>query len=103
MIKRFEHSVWHCFLYGVYILIDELFIQGDRRVLATDEWLRVKGTTDIFALGDCATVDQRRLFVCDAIFFTQDIFSMLRSLNINLLTLGLVPTIYVASFVGMIC
>lgn len=36
--------------------------QGDRRVLATDEWLRVKGATDVFALGDCATVDQRRLF-----------------------------------------
>ncbi|GAB4859539.1 External alternative NAD(P)H-ubiquinone oxidoreductase B1, mitochondrial [Ancistrocladus abbreviatus] len=35
--------------------------QGKRHVLATDEWLRVKGCTDAFALGDCATIDQRKV------------------------------------------
>ncbi|GAB2274832.1 External alternative NAD(P)H-ubiquinone oxidoreductase B1, mitochondrial [Dionaea muscipula] len=35
--------------------------QGKRRVLATDEWLRVKGCNDVFAIGDCATVDQRKV------------------------------------------
>lgn len=37
--------------------------QGDRRVLATDEWLRVKGCDDVYALGDCATIVQRRIVV----------------------------------------
>ncbi|KAL8031452.1 hypothetical protein ABFX02_13G025800 [Erythranthe guttata] len=35
--------------------------QGYRRILATDEWLRVKGCDDVYALGDCATVDQRKI------------------------------------------
>lgn len=35
--------------------------QGSRRVLATDEWLRVEGTDSIYALGDCATINQRRV------------------------------------------
>ncbi|KAI3465695.1 hypothetical protein Pfo_022358 [Paulownia fortunei] len=35
--------------------------QGNRRVLATDEWLRVKGCEDAYALGDCATVDQKKI------------------------------------------
>ncbi|KAL3848903.1 hypothetical protein ACJIZ3_010785 [Penstemon smallii] len=35
--------------------------QGNRRVLATDEWLKVKGLEDIYALGDCATVDQKKI------------------------------------------
>ncbi|KAL9262455.1 External alternative NAD(P)H-ubiquinone oxidoreductase B1, mitochondrial-like protein [Drosera capensis] len=35
--------------------------QGNRRVLATDEWLRVKGCNDVFAIGDCATIDQRKV------------------------------------------
>ncbi|KAG8386910.1 hypothetical protein BUALT_Bualt03G0197900 [Buddleja alternifolia] len=35
--------------------------QGNRRVLATDEWLKVKGCEDVYALGDCATVDQRKI------------------------------------------
>ncbi|GLJ33090.1 hypothetical protein SUGI_0665930 [Cryptomeria japonica] len=35
--------------------------QTDRRVLATDEWLRVKGCNDVYALGDCATIDQRKI------------------------------------------
>ena len=39
-------------------------IQGNRRVLATDEWLRVKECQDVYALGDCATIDQRKIMVC---------------------------------------
>ncbi|XP_052177234.1 external alternative NAD(P)H-ubiquinone oxidoreductase B2, mitochondrial-like [Diospyros lotus] len=35
--------------------------QGSRRVLATDEWLRVDGCDSIYALGDCATINQRRI------------------------------------------
>lgn len=35
--------------------------QSDRRVLATDEWLRVKGCENSYALGDCATIEQRKL------------------------------------------
>ncbi|KAL3615230.1 External alternative NAD(P)H-ubiquinone oxidoreductase B1, mitochondrial [Castilleja foliolosa] len=35
--------------------------QGNRRVLATDEWLRVKGCDEVYALGDCATVDQKKI------------------------------------------
>ncbi|KAL2938018.1 External alternative NAD(P)H-ubiquinone oxidoreductase B1 mitochondrial, partial [Bienertia sinuspersici] len=35
--------------------------QGHRRVLATDEWLRVKGVDNVFAIGDCASIDQRKI------------------------------------------
>ncbi|KAM7276380.1 hypothetical protein ACFE04_018246 [Oxalis oulophora] len=35
--------------------------QAKRRVLATDEWLQVKGCEDVYALGDCATIDQRKI------------------------------------------
>ncbi|XP_058220168.1 external alternative NAD(P)H-ubiquinone oxidoreductase B3, mitochondrial-like [Rhododendron vialii] len=35
--------------------------QGNRRALATDEWLRVEGCDNIYALGDCATINQRRV------------------------------------------
>ncbi|KAL3681946.1 hypothetical protein R1sor_024902 [Riccia sorocarpa] len=35
--------------------------QGSRKVLATDEWLRVKGCDSMYALGDCATVEQRKI------------------------------------------
>ncbi|XP_057954347.1 external alternative NAD(P)H-ubiquinone oxidoreductase B1, mitochondrial-like isoform X1 [Malania oleifera] len=35
--------------------------QTKRRVLATDEWLRVKGCDNVYALGDCATIDQRKI------------------------------------------
>ncbi|XP_020091523.1 external alternative NAD(P)H-ubiquinone oxidoreductase B3, mitochondrial-like [Ananas comosus] len=35
--------------------------QGNRRVLATDEWLRVLGCDDVYALGDCATISQRKV------------------------------------------
>ncbi|XP_047336428.1 external alternative NAD(P)H-ubiquinone oxidoreductase B2, mitochondrial-like [Impatiens glandulifera] len=33
--------------------------QGNRRVLATDEWLRVEGMENVYAVGDCATINQR--------------------------------------------
>lgn len=42
-----------------------LCIQGNRWILATDEWLRVKGCEDVYAFGDCATVDQRKIMVCE--------------------------------------
>ncbi|KAJ4729894.1 External alternative NAD(P)H-ubiquinone oxidoreductase [Melia azedarach] len=35
--------------------------QNNRRVLATNEWLRVKGCENVYALGDCATIDQRKI------------------------------------------
>ena len=35
--------------------------QTNRRALATDEWLRVEGRDSIYALGDCATINQRKV------------------------------------------
>ncbi|KMT04491.1 hypothetical protein BVRB_8g181570 [Beta vulgaris subsp. vulgaris] len=35
--------------------------QGNRRALGTDEWLRVEGTGEIYALGDSATIVQRKV------------------------------------------
>uniref|UniRef100_A0A5B7AQG2 External alternative NAD(P)H-ubiquinone oxidoreductase B1, mitochondrial n=1 Tax=Davidia involucrata TaxID=16924 RepID=A0A5B7AQG2_DAVIN len=35
--------------------------QTNRRALATDEWLRVEGCDSIYALGDCATINQRKV------------------------------------------
>ncbi|KAH7662336.1 NADH:ubiquinone reductase (non-electrogenic) protein [Dioscorea alata] len=35
--------------------------QAGRRVLGTDEWLRVLGTNNVYALGDCATISQRKV------------------------------------------
>nr|BAJ93943.1 predicted protein [Hordeum vulgare subsp. vulgare] len=35
--------------------------QANRRVLATDEWLRVRECDDVYAVGDCATINQRRV------------------------------------------
>ncbi|KAL9457689.1 hypothetical protein AB3S75_006691 [Citrus x aurantiifolia] len=35
--------------------------QANRRVLATDEWLRVEGCESVYALGDCATINQRKV------------------------------------------
>ncbi|KAK4789804.1 hypothetical protein SAY86_017108 [Trapa natans] len=37
------------------------FLKGKRRILATDEWLRVKGCENVYAIGDCATIDQRKV------------------------------------------
>ncbi|KAF3451568.1 hypothetical protein FNV43_RR07663 [Rhamnella rubrinervis] len=35
--------------------------QTNRRALATDEWLRVQGCGNVYALGDCATINQRKV------------------------------------------
>ncbi|OVA20213.1 Pyridine nucleotide-disulfide oxidoreductase [Macleaya cordata] len=35
--------------------------QSNRRALATDEWLQVKGCNNVYALGDCATINQRKV------------------------------------------
>lgn len=35
--------------------------QTKRHVLATDEWLRVKGCEDVFAIGDCSSINQRKI------------------------------------------
>ncbi|GJN39699.1 hypothetical protein PR202_gb28834 [Eleusine coracana subsp. coracana] len=35
--------------------------QGNRRVLATDEWLRVRECDGVYAVGDCATINQRKV------------------------------------------
>ncbi|WCJ30629.1 External alternative NAD(P)H-ubiquinone oxidoreductase B1 mitochondrial [Euphorbia peplus] len=35
--------------------------QVNRRVLATDEWLKVKGCANVYAIGDCATIYQRKI------------------------------------------
>ncbi|KAF9594890.1 hypothetical protein IFM89_035051 [Coptis chinensis] len=35
--------------------------QVNRRALATDEWLRVDGSDSIYALGDCASINQRKV------------------------------------------
>ncbi|KAL5730645.1 NADH:ubiquinone reductase (non-electrogenic) [Ranunculus cassubicifolius] len=43
--------------------------QTNRRVLATDEWLRVEGTDSIYALGDCATINQRKVMEDISVIF----------------------------------
>ncbi|KAF5200053.1 External alternative NAD(P)H-ubiquinone oxidoreductase B1 protein [Thalictrum thalictroides] len=35
--------------------------QTHRRTLATDEWLRVEGCDHVYAVGDCATINQRKI------------------------------------------
>lgn len=51
-------------LFTQFIIVCALLcLQGNRRILATDEWLRVKGCEDAYALGDCATVDQKKIMV----------------------------------------
>ncbi|XP_044462399.1 external alternative NAD(P)H-ubiquinone oxidoreductase B2, mitochondrial-like [Mangifera indica] len=45
--------------------------QANRRALATDEWLRVEGCDNIYALGDCATINQRRVMEDIAAIFSK--------------------------------
>ncbi|MCL7035899.1 hypothetical protein MKW94_029805 [Papaver nudicaule] len=45
--------------------------QTNRRVLATDEWLRVQGSDCIYALGDCASINQRRIMEDIAVIFSK--------------------------------
>ncbi|XP_022634328.1 external alternative NAD(P)H-ubiquinone oxidoreductase B1, mitochondrial isoform X3 [Vigna radiata var. radiata] len=35
--------------------------QAERHVLATNEWLRVKGCEEVYALGDCSSITQRKI------------------------------------------
>ncbi|VVA98645.1 unnamed protein product [Arabis nemorensis] len=35
--------------------------QGGRRALATNEWLQVKGCENVYAVGDCASIAQRKI------------------------------------------
>ncbi|KAF5741479.1 external alternative NAD(P)H-ubiquinone oxidoreductase B2 mitochondrial [Tripterygium wilfordii] len=47
--------------------------QANRRVLATDEWLRVENCDNVYALGDCATINQRKVMAdISAIFRKAD-------------------------------
>ena len=62
-------------------------MQGNRRVLATNEWLRVKGYEDAYAIGDCATIDQRKIMVCEVfncLIILLDAVSSLVHLSCNL-------------------
>jgi hypothetical protein len=64
-----------------------LYMQGNRHVLATDEWLRVKGYEDAYAIGDCATIDQRKIMVCEVfnyLIIILDAVSSLVHLSCNL-------------------
>ncbi|KAG5047504.1 hypothetical protein JHK86_016910 [Glycine max] len=45
--------------------------QVNRRALVTDEWLRVEGSDNIYALGDCATINQRRVMEDIAVIFSK--------------------------------
>jgi NADH dehydrogenase FAD-containing subunit len=49
--------------------------QGNRRVLATDEWLRVEGCDNVYALGDCATINQRKVMVPVPFTFLLNIYT----------------------------
>ncbi|XP_031500409.1 external alternative NAD(P)H-ubiquinone oxidoreductase B1, mitochondrial-like [Nymphaea colorata] len=44
--------------------------QHDRRALATNEWLNVRGCDNVFAIGDCATIEQRKIM--------EDIFNIFK-------------------------
>ncbi|TKY48828.1 External alternative NAD(P)H-ubiquinone oxidoreductase B1 [Spatholobus suberectus] len=47
--------------------------QGKRNVLATNEWLRVKGCEAVYAIGDCSSINQRKIMDdCLAIFEAAD-------------------------------
>ncbi|GMN50917.1 hypothetical protein TIFTF001_020071 [Ficus carica] len=45
--------------------------QANRRALATDEWLRVEGCDNVYALGDCATINQRKVMEDISAIFTK--------------------------------
>ncbi|CAN0914850.1 External alternative NAD(P)H-ubiquinone oxidoreductase B4, mitochondrial, partial [Linum grandiflorum] len=47
--------------------------QAGKRVMATDEWLKVQGCDDVYALGDCASIAQQKVSEdVPAIFNTVD-------------------------------
>ncbi|XP_052182986.1 external alternative NAD(P)H-ubiquinone oxidoreductase B2, mitochondrial-like [Diospyros lotus] len=45
--------------------------QTNRRALATDEWLRVEGCDNVYALGDCATINQRKVMEDISVIFSK--------------------------------
>lgn len=45
--------------------------QANRRALATDEWLRVERCDSVYALGDCATINQRKVMEDIAAIFAK--------------------------------
>lgn len=45
------------------ILNGLLYVQANRKILETDEWLRVTGCEAVYAIGDCASVHQRKIMV----------------------------------------
>ncbi|XP_020215449.1 external alternative NAD(P)H-ubiquinone oxidoreductase B3, mitochondrial [Cajanus cajan] len=45
--------------------------QTNRRALVTDEWLRVEGCDNVYALGDCATINQRKVMEDIAVIFSK--------------------------------
>ncbi|XP_065875989.1 external alternative NAD(P)H-ubiquinone oxidoreductase B1, mitochondrial-like [Euphorbia lathyris] len=55
--------VWSTGISTRPVVIDfmEQIGQANRRVLATDEWLRVKECENVYAIGDCATIYQRKI------------------------------------------
>ncbi|PKI35054.1 hypothetical protein CRG98_044569, partial [Punica granatum] len=57
--------------------------QTNRRVLATDEWLRVEGSDSIYAVGDCATINQRKVMEDIAVIFDKADKSKSGELNIT--------------------
>lgn len=38
-------------------------MQAKRHVLATDEWMQVKGCESVYAIGDCSSITQRKIMV----------------------------------------
>lgn len=37
--------------------------------MATDEWMRVEGLNNVYGLGDCATINQRKVMVRSVVNF----------------------------------
>ncbi|GAU20797.1 hypothetical protein TSUD_85160 [Trifolium subterraneum] len=46
---------------GIDVKTGSMVVKINRRAIATDEWLRVEGTNNVYALGDCATINQRKV------------------------------------------
>ncbi|URD91391.1 Pyridine nucleotide-disulfide oxidoreductase [Musa troglodytarum] len=56
-------AVWSAGVGARPIILDFMkqIAQGNRRALATDEWLRVRECDGVYAIGDCATMSQRKV------------------------------------------
>lgn len=42
-------------------LTEKLPVQAHKRVLTTDSYLNLQGLNDVYALGDCATIENPKL------------------------------------------